>query len=763
MTTETAGRPDGRSEPLDGSVDRRRGEGGELRRCTDDGLYASNPDSIPLSCAVTATRKDPSTAIVPGLERATHGESPAGDRMRLSELVRISIPLLVPWSLQLGSAYVLLLGLPRILGPSDYSEATAAVSLYLIATAGSVAVQARLISAENSWDARSALRVGPGTGWPFSRSAIVTASVVLLATPPLSAVLDLPLLPLTLLAPAVLISLLSSDRIQTHGRSKRSRVVIALGAGAATRVVAGVTLALVGVGLIGIIVAILVAEVVTFCIAWYGGHDEKLDPEEPSASTVHPRTRLRPTIAAVAAVLLIAQLDIIFARYRLPAVHAGQYAGAAVLTRVLLFMPMLGAIFVTRRGSTVAEEDPLRWLHRSLMVLGTAILMVWLAMVLLRAPLTTMVLGPAYEGASTLVPVLAAAAGFLALFWQLSLFHLVVESKGHALILGVVVVEALLLGLFAESPMGIAVTALSTASVSTLLHYIGARAVSRWSPPLTRLRPHQEVDSEPFIPSDGDIELSMIVPCYNPGPALEAFLTQLTVELQQEGPNEIIVVSDGSTDDSVGIARRFASPSFRVIHYAERSGKGHALRVGLSSARGSYIGFIDGDGEIDPQAVGPFLSLMRLYEPDVILGSKRHPMSVVNYPRLRRIMSWVYHKLTRVLFRINVRDTQTGLKVIRRDVLREVLPRMLEKRYAFDLELLVVARVLGFTKVFEAPVRIDYRFSSNVNPDAVFRILLDTAAVFYRRFVLDTYRHAGDRLLLVREADGDLENQNRRA
>ena len=65
---------------------------------------------------------------------------------------------------------------------------------------------------------------------------------------------------------------------------------------------------------------------------------------------------------------------------------------------------------------------------------------------------------------------------------------------------------------------------------------------------------------------------------------------------------------------------------------------------------------------------------------------------------------------------MNVRDTQTGLKLIRRDVLAAVLPRMLEKRYAFDLEFLVVARSLGFARVFEAPVRIDYRFASHVNP-----------------------------------------------
>jgi O-antigen/teichoic acid export membrane protein len=757
MTTETAGRPGERSEPLDRSVERPREEGRELRRCTGDGLYASNPRSIPPSGSVNATGKDPSSAVVSGLQRSAQGESLAGDRMRLSELVRISTPLLVPWSLQLGSAYVLLLVLPRILGPSEYAKATAAVSLYLVVTAGSIALQARLISEIPSWSEPSA---DFGNGWSRLPSAILTASVVLVATPPLSALLDVPLAPLTLLAPALLISLLSSDRMQTHERSRWSRVVIALGAGAATRVAAGVTVALLGLGLVGIMVGIVIAEAVTFCIAWYQTHDGGHDREGSSASTVR-LPQLRPTIGAVAAVVLIAQLDILFVRYRLPAVQAGQYAGAAVLTRVLLFIPVLGAVFVMRRGGTSDDADPFRWLHRSLMPVGAAIVVVWVAMVLFRTPLTTAVLGGSFEEASTLVPVLAAAAGFLALVWQLSFFHVVVESKAHALILVVVVVEVMLLGIFAWSPMGIAVTALSSASVAALLHYIGARAISRWSPPLTRLRPHEEVDSAPSTSSDGDIELSMIVPCYNPGPALESFLTRLTVELEHEGPNEIIVVSDGSTDDSVGIARRFASPSFRVIHYAERSGKGHALRVGLSSARGSYIGFIDGDGEIDPLAVGPFLSLMRLYEPDVILGSKRHPMSVVSYPGLRRIMSWVYHKLTRVLFRINVRDTQTGLKVIRRDVLSEVLPRMLEKRYAFDLELLVVARVLGFTKVFEAPVRIDYRFSSNVNPDAVFRILLDTAAVFYRRYVLDTYRHAGDRLFLVRSADEDL--QSRRA
>ena len=131
---------------------------------------------------------------------------------------------------------------------------------------------------------------------------------------------------------------------------------------------------------------------------------------------------------------------------------------------------------------------------------------------------------------------------------------------------------------------------------------------------------------------------------------------------------------------------------------------------------------------------------MRLYDPDVVLGSKRHPLSDVYYPPLRRLLSWTYHKLTRLLFRVNVRDTQTGLKLIRRDVLAAVLPRMLEKRYAFDLEFLVVARSLGFARVFEAPVRIDYRFASHVDPGPRSRIVRDTLAIFYRHHILDTYR-----------------------
>ena len=75
------------------------------------------------------------------------------------------------------------------------------------------------------------------------------------------------------------------------------------------------------------------------------------------------------------------------------------------------------------------------------------------------------------------------------------------------------------------------------------------------------------------------------------------------------------------------------------------------------------------------------------------------------------VSSWLYQQLVRLLFRLEVRDTQVGLKVFRREVAEQVLPLLLVKRFAFDLELLAVARAFGFDRIRELPIRLDYRFS----------------------------------------------------
>ncbi len=234
--------------------------------------------------------------------------------------------------------------------------------------------------------------------------------------------------------------------------------------------------------------------------------------------------------------------------------------------------------------------------------------------------------------------------------------------------------------------------------------------------------------------------LSIIVPTYRGGPRIYGNLVNLDRALGVIGePYEIIVVSDGDIDNTPDEAMRLDAPHVRVYHYTRNMGKGFALRYGVARSHGAIVTFIDGDGDIDPQQIATYLQLMRATTADIVVGSKRHADSRVVYPPLRRLYSAGYQALLHVLFDLQVRDTQVGLKLFRREVLAAVLPRIVVKRYAFDLELMVVAHHLGFTRVVEAPVRIGRRFGSTINRQAIMSILLETAAIFYRKNVLRYY------------------------
>jgi glycosyltransferase involved in cell wall biosynthesis len=238
------------------------------------------------------------------------------------------------------------------------------------------------------------------------------------------------------------------------------------------------------------------------------------------------------------------------------------------------------------------------------------------------------------------------------------------------------------------------------------------------------------------------MDLSVVVPYYNPGRLLVPTIERLLSVLDASGASyEVVAVSDGSTDGSDHDLDELAAghPQLTNLVFAQNQGKGAALRIGLARGRGRYLGFIDADGDLDPILLDSFQTMVRLYSPDIILGSKRHPLSEVEYPFLRRVYSWGYQQVVRVGFRLNIRDTQTGIKLIRRDVLAAVLPRMVEKRFAFDLELFVIARRLGYKRFLEAPIRLRHQFTSTVSWRSVYRSLLDTLAIWYRLRVLHFY------------------------
>jgi hypothetical protein len=244
----------------------------------------------------------------------------------------------------------------------------------------------------------------------------------------------------------------------------------------------------------------------------------------------------------------------------------------------------------------------------------------------------------------------------------------------------------------------------------------------------------------PSLDDDTENALTLVVPYYNPGPALRPHVEALVETLDKTGfPYEIIPVADGCTDGSDHVLDGIRPDVIHPMVLAANQGKGEALRVGLVHGTGRYLGFIDADGDIQADLVRAFVGVVTATDPDLAIGSKRHPGSVVEYPPLRRAYSWGYQQFVRLLFGLDVRDTQTGLKIIRRDVLAEVLPRTLEKRYAFDLELLVVARRLGYRNMIELPVNVTQRFGSTVSRRAVWRILQDTLAIYCRLRLLHYY------------------------
>ena len=239
--------------------------------------------------------------------------------------------------------------------------------------------------------------------------------------------------------------------------------------------------------------------------------------------------------------------------------------------------------------------------------------------------------------------------------------------------------------------------------------------------------------------------VSVVIPYYNPGGRLRSTVEHVVRVLDASGISfEIITVSDGSTDGSPCSLEGLPESAVRRVAYATNVGKGHALRTGLALCRGDYVGFIDADGDISPEFLTSFVVAMQVEEPDMVVGSKRHPGSSVHWTPLRRLYSWGHQTLIRRLFSLDVKDTQVGIKLMRRRVVTDVLPMLRESRFALDLELLVLAQRLGHTHIIEAPVEIEERSGSTISVHRAWRLLADTVGIFVRLSVRHQYDAAID-------------------
>ena len=203
--------------------------------------------------------------------------------------------------------------------------------------------------------------------------------------------------------------------------------------------------------------------------------------------------------------------------------------------------------------------------------------------------------------------------------------------------------------------------------------------------------------------------ISIIIPCYKAGTFIISSLDHVENQMRMLVRDyEIICVIDGIVDDSFSKAQNLAKNNARikVFGYKKNRGKGYAVRYGMVRAKGDIIGFIDAGGEIDPASLSELFKIFIVKKADIVVGSKRHPKSDIIYPPIRRLFSFIYLYLVKVLFGIKVSDTQAGIKLFRKGVIKKLLPSLRVNGFAFDIELLSLAKVYGFSNVYEAPIKV---------------------------------------------------------
>jgi glycosyltransferase involved in cell wall biosynthesis len=225
------------------------------------------------------------------------------------------------------------------------------------------------------------------------------------------------------------------------------------------------------------------------------------------------------------------------------------------------------------------------------------------------------------------------------------------------------------------------------------------------------------------------VQLSVILPARNEAHHIHANIERVCRALPEA---EVIVVDDGSQDATSAEAARAVAAGLpvRVIRLEANQGKGAALFRGFAEARGSVIAFLDADLEIGPENVRRLLRVMESSPTAVVVGTKTGD----SFPLARRLLSRVFRRAVSWLFGLSVSDTQTGIKLFRREVLEQVAPRMSVSRFAFDIELLVAATRFGH-RIAECPVRAEFHRQGRLGRIGVchqLQMLLDCARIYYR-------------------------------
>jgi O-antigen/teichoic acid export membrane protein len=458
--------------------------------------------------------------------------------------------------------------------------------------------------------------------------------------------------------------------------------------------------------------------------------------EEPAAVSL--RLGAKSSVGGVTAywgLWLLTGIDTIAARQLLDPVASGRYSAAATAVHGALYGAHAISLASLPAFAAVDERNARRSLIRALLITAVLTIPAMVAMTVLSPWLVPLVFGSTFQVPILVIALIACATVQIALLWVLVQYHIARAWRGIGAAWIGIPIAALGAVLWHTGLLSLAVVMLPATAVP-----LGFAAW--WA---LRRRPAVEAVAGPRMPEPATpVDLTVVVPFYNPGSTLRPNLLNLLRELGRcDISFEIVAVDDGSVDGSGDTIADLDPFHVRRITLPHNQGKGAALRHGLLAGNGRYLGFIDADGDLDPVLWRSFVRLIEMYEPDGVVGDKRHPLTLMDSDAswTRTIFSIGYRSLVRLFFpTLPVRDTQVGLKVFRRDVLADVLPRCVEQRFVLDVEILALASRLGYRRILAAPISLYRVDRTTVTSRSVVRMFADTVRLAWRMQIRDRYR-----------------------
>ena len=227
-----------------------------------------------------------------------------------------------------------------------------------------------------------------------------------------------------------------------------------------------------------------------------------------------------------------------------------------------------------------------------------------------------------------------------------------------------------------------------------------------------------------------------VLPTYKKFTTLHPLLERLKSHFDESKnvDSRAIFVLDGPDQDSEDLLMSACDDRIVVTKLPVNTGKGSAIRAAIPLIQSEIVVIIDADLDIDIKGSVRGIELLLLDSENAIgcvYGSKFHPESSVQYPAIRRALSWGFRRFSKTFFNLDVDDTQTGLKVLRSNVFESIGRQCSEERFLFDVELMTWISRAGL-KLVSTPVTITHQFNSTIKPRVVIEMVRDAVLLAFR-------------------------------